>query len=368
MSIFGGTGQFRGLVRASSLLTPMNETGAAATNRLTCVGPSTPHPQWADYLRDPATIPSTCADDQSTFAANVPSVSTFASNFRAPRVWRSSLATTISVGGFNSLTIEGSFAASNTQPIARDLNLAESRYISLPMEGGAFVFDPESARDTGVASGMRQLLQGTGGASECLCNQVGRIASLASCRTDWSRSLDVALWYAPPAHRDVALSLSAFNVPAALDRALHGSTLRGWGDASIPDPNLLIVRGFDPAARAFQYRVNPAFGTQRRDLVGSGSFALELRLRVAVGGDPARTSRIVDRADAVAAGDGAGASGDARARSHGHTAHPVECGDGLAAVAHRRERGGTVGRADGCRAARRSGRSRTPHGAGARGA
>jgi hypothetical protein len=48
------------------------------------------------------------------------------------------------------------------------------------------------------------------------------------------------------------------------DLALHGSNdPRGWGQNIPPDQNLLFVRGFDPAARRFQYDVNQRFGSTR---------------------------------------------------------------------------------------------------------
>jgi hypothetical protein len=50
----------------------------------------------------------------------------------------------------------------------------------------------------------------------------------------------------------------------AVDRLLHGeSGLRGWGQASIPDPQLLYVRGFDAQAQRFRYEVNQRFGNVR---------------------------------------------------------------------------------------------------------
>ena len=37
--------------------------------------------------------------------------------------------------------------------------------------------------------------------------------------------------------------------------------LRGWGQLSFPDPTLLAVRGFDPAAKRYRYDVNERFGS-----------------------------------------------------------------------------------------------------------
>jgi hypothetical protein len=52
------------------------------------------------------------------------------------------------------------------------------------------------------------------------------------------------------------------------------------------DGTLLQVRGFDPAARAYRYRVNPDFGRRPAGLDARNAFALIIGARVAVGADP----------------------------------------------------------------------------------
>jgi hypothetical protein len=65
-----------------------------------------------------------------------------------------------------------------------------------------------------------------------------------------------------PWGRRVNASLSISNPLAGVDQALHGEGgLRGWGATVSPDPVLLTVRGFDPAASRFKYVVNPRFGS-----------------------------------------------------------------------------------------------------------
>jgi hypothetical protein len=85
----------------------------------------------------------------------------------------------------------------------------------------------------------------------------------------------------------VRISLTASNIPALADWAVHGRDhLRGWGEPAIPDATLLHTRGFDPVRGAYRYEVNPSFGRSlsRRDRSG---FALTLQVRVTVGTDPA---------------------------------------------------------------------------------
>jgi hypothetical protein len=53
------------------------------------------------------------------------------------------------------------------------------------------------------------------------------------------------------------------NVLGGLDQLLHGSSARGWGTDAVPDPVLLIPRGFDRPASRFRYDVNPRFADTR---------------------------------------------------------------------------------------------------------
>jgi hypothetical protein len=128
----------------------------------------------------------------------------------------------------------------------------------------AFVFDPATVADPTLASGLRSLLSDAGAAGDCLRRQLGRAAASNSCRGPWTVSTNAQLalagrWLHLPRRVSAVLNLS--NPLAAADRVLHGSDgLRGWGGAVRPDPTLYYVRGFDPAARAFRYEVNPRFG------------------------------------------------------------------------------------------------------------
>jgi len=156
----------------------------------------------------------------------------------------------------------------------------------------AFVFTP-AARDTALAAGMSRLLAGLpAGVRGCLERQAGRVAARNSCRTGWSASLDLRAelqpWRRALEHR-LLLSVSTVNGLTLLDRALHGGDgLRGWGQPAGADPVLLRVRGFDPAARAYRYEVNPAFGARDAARVPFlRPFSLVLEARVTVGADPA---------------------------------------------------------------------------------
>jgi hypothetical protein len=62
--------------------------------------------------------------------------------------------------------------------------------------------------------------------------------------------------------------------------------MQGWGQPATPDPTLLRVRGYDPTANAFKYKVNQRFGDTR---FASSSlrlpFILSLEAKVRLGGD-----------------------------------------------------------------------------------
>jgi hypothetical protein len=101
----------------------------------------------------------------------------------------------------------------------------------------------------------------------CLDRQRGSIAARNSCEGPWSQSLQARFVMPgrrlglPPTSR---IALQLVNPLGALDRALHGADgLRGWGTPSLPDPVLLVPRGFSASSGSFRYDVNPRFGETR---------------------------------------------------------------------------------------------------------
>ena len=132
----------------------------------------------------------------------------------------------------------------------------------------AYVFDPARTSDPALAAGMRSLLASApSNARDCLLAQLGNPANRNSCQGPWTASASARVALANsqgPWGRRVNASLSITNPLGGLDQALHGGAkLRGWGASVSPDPTLLVVRGFDPAANRFRYDVNPRFGSTR---------------------------------------------------------------------------------------------------------
>ncbi|HEX6039584.1 hypothetical protein, partial [Longimicrobium sp.] len=158
----------------------------------------------------------------------------------------------------------------------------------------AFVFDPGNADGTAAGAMQRLLHDAPAHARDCLRRQLGRIAGRNSCRGPWTATLDAqALLPMRVGGRPVEFSLNAANLPSLADylwnRGVRGEDeVHGWGRASLPDPTLLRVRGFDADRRAFAYDVNGAFGQslQRRSGLFA-AFSITLQARFAIGTDPA---------------------------------------------------------------------------------
>jgi hypothetical protein len=136
----------------------------------------------------------------------------------------------------------------------------------------AFIYDPAAASDTALASGMRQLLANSSGATrDCLTRQIGHIAARNSCLAPWSSNASVQLSldrakFRMPQRANVSFSLN--NPLGAADLAVNGSGhLKGWGQSYAPDQSLLYVRGFDPTNNHYTYQVNQRFGATSPALV-----------------------------------------------------------------------------------------------------
>jgi hypothetical protein len=158
----------------------------------------------------------------------------------------------------------------------------------------AFLFDPLTARDTTVASGMRALLTSApSGVQQCLERQLGHVAGRNSCTGPWQPSLDLQINWHPAwfgEDRPLTISVLTVNLLGGLDEWWHGAAHRlGWGYATVPDPVLLYVRGFDPARQEFRYAVNGRFGS----LASAGGgiivpFQIALQGRLSLGPDARR--------------------------------------------------------------------------------
>ncbi|HEY4218906.1 MAG TPA: carboxypeptidase regulatory-like domain-containing protein [Gemmatimonadaceae bacterium] len=162
----------------------------------------------------------------------------------------------------------------------------------------AFVFSPGVSGDSVLANGMQRLLAAApASARGCLGAQLGSIAAPNSCRGGWFASIGTVTLGLDSYRLHVGprgnLSLSFTNLLSAADLAINGAQhLRGWGQPDWPDPVLLTVRGFDPLRHAYDYTVNPFFGTtpsMRRANLAPASVVVDFRLDVG----PSRESEAV---------------------------------------------------------------------------
>ena len=152
----------------------------------------------------------------------------------------------------------------------------------------AFVFSPQAATDPALASAMKSLLDnGSDAARGCLSSQLGKLAGRNSCEGPWTTSASMSISFNPVKVRmpqRATLSFQLSNPLGAADLLVHGSSgLRGWGQQSFPDPQLLFVRGFDPATQRYKYEVNQRFGATNQALGFRLPVTLTAMLRFDVG-------------------------------------------------------------------------------------
>lgn len=132
----------------------------------------------------------------------------------------------------------------------------------------AFIADPAMTGDPLVRSGIESLIATSEpGVRDCLVRQLGRAAGAASCEGPWSATLNGQLSIAGNGRfltRRATINLGLVNILGGVDQLVHGpANRRGWGETPLVDPVLLSVTGFNPGAGAFDYAVNPRFGTTR---------------------------------------------------------------------------------------------------------
>ncbi|MEO5904739.1 MAG: hypothetical protein ABIQ55_12055, partial [Gemmatimonadaceae bacterium] len=142
--------------------------------------------------------------------------------------------------------------------------------------------DPQSllGSDPALVAGIQSLLNnGSESTKSCLQSQLGNLAARNSCQAPWMSSANMSVSFNPIKVRmpqRATISFQVSNPLGAADLLLHGSdNLSGWGQPTNPDPQLLYVRGFDPATRRYKYEVNQRFGATNQAL---GAFRLPVTL------------------------------------------------------------------------------------------
>lgn len=141
----GGVGEFRNLLAPALLSGATAATGLPGSmERLLCVGPAAPVPDWAAYVADPGAVPREClaSGTDPLFADAAPGVELFDRRYTAPRSWRANLAWVASYRKVL-LSAEGIVSLNRNQPGFTDLNFSGVPRFLLAEEGGRPVFvDP----------------------------------------------------------------------------------------------------------------------------------------------------------------------------------------------------------------------------------
>jgi hypothetical protein len=132
----------------------------------------------------------------------------------------------------------------------------------------AYIPDPAHVSDPALGQGLRSLIASSPASiRDCITRQFDRAAAAASCQGPWTAALNTRLGITGSGgllSRRVDIGINLANPLGGLDQLLHGANgLRGWGTVAAPDPTLLTVTGWNPAAQRFEYSVNPRFGNTR---------------------------------------------------------------------------------------------------------
>ena len=160
----------------------------------------------------------------------------------------------------------------------------------------AFIPNPATTRDTALATQMKQLLASApAGARDCLQKQLGMVAGVNSCTTQWQARLDFNINWQPPRSFGfgdrLRITSTMQNTSGALVRlfGLENTPLGRGALSTSANSQLLYVTGFDPVTRSFKYQVNQLFG-QPSDFGTARHryppFQLQLGLEYKLGGPP----------------------------------------------------------------------------------
>lgn len=124
---------------------------------------------------------------------------------------------------------------------------------------------PAGTNDPLSTSVASLLNSATPEARRCLEKQLGKLAARNSCQGPWYSTASMSISFNPVKVRmpqRATLSLQLSNPLGAADLLMHGSdNLRRWGQPTIPDAQLLYVRGFDQQDKRYIYDVNERFGS-----------------------------------------------------------------------------------------------------------
>ncbi|HEY2849547.1 MAG TPA: carboxypeptidase regulatory-like domain-containing protein [Gemmatimonadaceae bacterium] len=184
----------------------------------------------------------------------------------------------------------------------------------------AYIFNPTTVADTGLANGMSRLLASAPARiKSCLQSQLGQIAGRNSCTSAWYPNVSLQVNYRPDRFglkRNLMISFALTNPIAGADLLLHGqNNLEGWGQPARINSQLLYVTGFNTTTNNFIYSVNEKFGDQRSNqLIITNPFRVQLTARYTIGPDRQRDALLAAQAAARGRNGNNGAPADTMAQ------------------------------------------------------
>ncbi len=142
----GGIGDFRGRAPTQLFSSAIDATGLPGSEtQLVCVGNGVPIPDWAAYLANPASIPSTCSDGSGPgvpLSRTRPNVTAFDPAFATPRSVRGSFGVSKRFLQRYNTSVDASYSLGTSLYGVTDLNLARAPQFFLTTEGNRPVYVP----------------------------------------------------------------------------------------------------------------------------------------------------------------------------------------------------------------------------------
>jgi hypothetical protein len=141
-NISGGIGEFQNLPSSQLIAGAVDQTGLpTAAQQLSCIGSAVPVANWLDYLQNTGTIPTSCADNTTSFTSTVPNVTLFAPDYIPQRSWRANLQWNAPIlNNRFRLTTGGTYSLNLNQQSTIDLNFSRQPRFALATEGNRPVF------------------------------------------------------------------------------------------------------------------------------------------------------------------------------------------------------------------------------------
>jgi hypothetical protein len=222
--ITGGFGEFRNDYRPG-MITPViaNDGLSDGTAQLLCVGGAVPTPDYPTYMRDPSSIPTTCAGGTNpSFVSSQPNVWLIDPNFQSQRAWRGNLGLR---GPFITklfrFSADVTYSLNLHQQSAVDLNFVPTVRSQLPSEGNRPSFASTSS-----------IVPATGQVTNVDSRFSPRFGSVNDLRSDLeSRSTQYTFVLQP-----IGLSTQRVRWSASYTYAANREQTRGFGSTTAGNP------------------------------------------------------------------------------------------------------------------------------------